>query len=229
MVLVVVAPLGAMVHEPTLSPRGPAGPDTAWPNVRDVMGLVQSGGPDARLPIADQEEGVDLRDAPLLLIVGAKVPRGVATLCARQRGLAPLFARDLVEAVGLVRAVPIAACVVVPPSAMFDASRVASTLRWHAPDLPVALVLGPGRLDDQPRIMWPLTVPIFRAAREAIIDIAAQACLEWDVPSWEEEAAPTLDVTEGLSIDNAHEHEGAAMHVARPTRSGGQRERDGGT
>lgn len=224
-----MAPLGAMVHVPTLSPRGPTGPDTARPNVRDLMGLVQSGGPDPRLPIDDQDGGVDLRDAPLLLIVGAKVPRGVATLCARQRGLAPLFARELVEAVGLVRALPIAAGVVVPPSVMFDAPRVAATLRWHAPDLPVALVLGPGRLDDQPRIMWPLTVPIFRAAREAITDIAAQACLDWAVPSWEEGGAPTLDVTEGLSTDDAHEHEVAAMHVVRSGRSGGPRERDGGT
>jgi hypothetical protein len=227
--VVVVAPLGAMTHEPCLATRRPTRPDAPSGSARDVMGLVQSGGPDALLPVIDQEEPVDLRDAPLLLIVGAKVPRGVATLCARQRGLAPLFARDLVEAVGLVRAVPIAASVVVPPSAMFDASRVAATLRMNAPDLPVALVLGPGRLDDQPRIMWPLTVPMFRVAREAITDIAAQACLDWIAPSWEEEAAPTLDVTAGLSSDDGHEGEVAAMHVARPSRSGGRQERDGDT
>jgi hypothetical protein len=191
------------------------------------MGLVQSDGPDARLPIIDQDERVDLPDAPLLMIVGSKVPRGVATLCARQRGVAPLFAGDLVEAVGLVRAVPIGACVVVPPSAMFDACRVAGTIRGHAPDLPVAVVLGPGRIDDQPRIMWPLTVPIFRAARDAIADIAAQACLDWFVPSWDE-AAPTVDVTGALSAVGAREPD-AAMPAVPGTRSGAPTKRDGDT
>jgi hypothetical protein len=228
-VRVVVAPLRAMVHESSRASRRSNRPDAPPGRAYDVMGLVQSGGSDARPPIDNQEEPVDLSDAPLLLIVGAKVPRGVATLCARQRGLAPLFARDLVEAVGLVRAVPIAASVVIPPSAMFDASRVASTLRMHAPGVPVALVLGPGRLDDQPRIMWPLTVPIFRAARDAITDIAAQTCLDWTAPSWDEEAAPTLDVTAGLSTEDVHEPELVPMPVARPRRSGDERERDRGT
>jgi hypothetical protein len=212
-----MAPPGAMLHEPSLVPRRANRPDATRPSARDVMGLVQSGSTDPLLPVVDDAARVDRRDAPLLLVVGARVPRGVATLCARQRGVAPLFAHDVTEAVALVRAVPIAACVVVPPSTRLDSCRVAATLRWHAPDVPVALVLGPGRVDDKPRIMWPLTVPLMRAARDAITDIAAQTCLDWTVPSWEE-AAPTLDVTAGLA-DDQHEPQAVA---AAATRAGGR-------
>jgi hypothetical protein len=134
-------------------------------------------------------------DAPVLLVVGGNVPRGVASLCARERGFRPVFARDLIEAVRVLHRVLPAAAVVIPPSSPYDACRVAATLRAQAPELPVALVLGPGRLDERPRVMWPLTVPMMPVARDAIADIAAQACIDWVERTWEE-AAPTLDVTD---------------------------------
>jgi hypothetical protein len=140
---------------------------------------------------------------PEVLVVGGNVPCGVAALCARQRGHVAVFARDVVEAVRIVRlvpVVPVVGCVVIPPSGESDACRVAATLRMYAPELPVAVVLGPSRLDDAARIMWSFAAPVANPVRDVIDDIAAQACIDWITKTWEE-AAPTLDVTELVQRD----------------------------
>jgi hypothetical protein len=138
---------------------------------------------------------------------------------ARERGLRAVFARELVEAVRILHLVPTVAGVVIPPSGPYDTCRVAATLRMQAPDVPVALVLGPGRLDDRARIMWPLTVPMIPVAREAIADIAAQACIDWVARTWDE-AAPTLD--SGLAANAQYRRRDgrrANRHVDRSTPS----------
>jgi hypothetical protein len=160
------------------------------------MIIVERFGPSDHTVMASTT--VEDRGLPVVLVVGGNVPRGVATLCARQRGHCALFPRDVTEAARMLAYLPVAACVVVPPSLTSNSCGVASYLRRRAPTVPVALVLGPGRLDDSARILWPLTVPMAASAASAIADIAAQACVDWGAKTWEE-AATTVDVTESLA------------------------------
>jgi hypothetical protein len=128
-----------------------------------------------------------------LLVVGGNLPRGAASFSAQQRGLRAFFAEHSREAGVLLAGLPFAACVVMPRTPSLDVWGVGAFVRRRAPGIPVALVVGPSRIDDSARVVWTAVELLGDDTRAAIADIASQACLDWTTRTWDEDV-PTADV-----------------------------------
>jgi hypothetical protein len=109
-----------------------------------------------------------------LVVLCPEVPDAVVVACrVARRGVHVAFVQRMDELVRMLDVGTVGAVAICPPQRTSDSLVVAAALRRRAPGLPVAVVLGPSRLDGgEARVLWLAEHAVPAAITSAVIDLA---------------------------------------------------------
>jgi hypothetical protein len=109
-----------------------------------------------------------------LVVLCPEVPDAVVVACrVARRGVHLAFVQRMDELVRMLDVGTVGAVAICPPQRTSDSLVVAAALRRRAPGLPVAVVLGPSRLDGgEARVLWLAEHAVPAAITSAVVDLA---------------------------------------------------------